>query len=75
MRVTAKGQVTIPVALREKAGIVPGCEVEFCEEGGRIYLRRLSGPDRGQALVKRMAGKGSVKMSADEILALTRSGG
>ncbi len=74
MRVTAKGQVTIPVALREKAGLMPGCEVEFCEEGGRIYLRRLAGPGRGQALVKRIAGKGSVTMSTDEILALTRGG-
>lgn len=38
--VTTKGQVTIPIALREKLGIKPGDRVGFVDEGGRILLQR-----------------------------------
>ncbi|MBI2424692.1 MAG: AbrB/MazE/SpoVT family DNA-binding domain-containing protein [Candidatus Hydrogenedentes bacterium] len=72
MKVTTKGQVTIPQDLREKTGIMPGCEVEFVEDAGRIYLRKLTESSRGSLLVERMSGKGSVRMTTDEILALTR---
>jgi antitoxin PrlF len=72
MRVTSKGQVTIPLPLREKAGITPGSEVQFHEEKGRLYLRKVAGTGRGRNLVKNMAGKGTVRMSTDEILALSR---
>lgn len=72
MRVTTKGQVTIPMHLREKTGIVPGSEVEFAEERGRLYLRKTSSSHRGKEIVRRMTGKGTVNMTTDEILALTR---
>lgn len=72
MKITTKGQVTIPQDLRDKVGIVPGSEVEFVEEGGRLYLQKLEGRGRGRELVARMRGRGSVRMSTDEILALTR---
>jgi AbrB family looped-hinge helix DNA binding protein len=38
MRVTTKGQVTIPQHIREKFGITPDSEVDFVEEKGRVYL-------------------------------------
>jgi AbrB family looped-hinge helix DNA binding protein len=38
MRVTTKGQVTIPQHIREKLGITPSAEVDFIEEKGRIIL-------------------------------------
>ena len=72
MKVTIKGQVTIPLPLRQKVGIVPGSEVEFVEERGRLYLKKVEGPGRGQALVAHMRGRGALAMSTDEILALTR---
>ncbi len=72
MKVTTKGQVTIPIELRDKTGIQPGCEVEFGEEKGRLYLRRIKGTGRGKRLVEAMAGRGNVAMSTDEIMALTR---
>ena len=75
MRVTTKGQVTIPLELRKKAGIVPGTEVEFSVDKGRLYLRKVADSGRGRALVKQMAGQGKVQMSTDEILALTRGNG
>lgn len=72
MRVTTKGQVTIPIDLREKTGIVPGSEVEFVEEKGRLVLRKVEGGGRGAELVQRLRGKGRVRMSTDEIMAMTR---
>ncbi len=72
MKVSTKGQVSIPIALREKLGIMPGSEVEFSEEKGHLCLKLVAGSGRGKALVKQMAGKGNLRMSTDEILSLTR---
>ncbi len=74
MRVTIKGQVTIPRTVREKTGIVPGSEVEFRLDGNRVYLRKIAAEGRGESLVNRMTGKGCVKMTTDDILRLTRKG-
>ena len=71
MRVTSKGQVTIPRDVRKRLGITPGSEVDFQvdEEGVRLVRARTS---KGKAAVERMIGRGTVKMSTDEIMALTR---
>jgi antitoxin PrlF len=71
MRVTSKGQVTIPRAVRERLGIEPGGEVNFEIDdcGARLVRGRTSG---GRELVERMLGRGTVAMSTDEIMALTR---
>lgn len=73
MKVTTKGQVTIPIELRERTGIVPGSEVEFDEKNGQLVIRKLKGNGKGAALVARMTGKGNLKLSTDEIMALTRA--
>ena len=71
MRVTTKGQVTIPLEIRKNLGIAPGCEVDFLEEKGRVYLvRKETAPPSGR--FRRMRGSATVKMSTDEIMALTR---
>ena len=72
MKITTKGQVTIPQNLREKTGMMPGSEVEFFEKDGELRLRKIEGSGRGEALVKRMTNRGNVKLTTDEILALTR---
>lgn len=74
MKVTAKGQITIPQAMREKAGIRPGCEVEveFVEEDGALVLRKVGGTGRGKWLVEHMTGRGNGRMTTDEIMKLTR---
>ena len=35
-KVAERGQVTIPKALRDRLGILPGTALEFSEEGGRL---------------------------------------
>ena len=71
MRVTSKGQVTIPLAVRRSLGIGPGSEVEFELDGRGARLVRAR-TDAGAAIARRMRGRGTVAMSTDEIMALTR---
>jgi AbrB family looped-hinge helix DNA binding protein len=74
MRVTSKGQVTIPLAVRQRLGIKPGSEVEFeLDERGARLVRARTG--RGTAIVQRMRGRGTVAMTTEEIMALTRDDG
>lgn len=74
MKITSKGQVTIPQELRERLGMLPGTEVRFVAEGNTLRVVKEKGPaGRGRELVKRLRGKATVAMSTDEILALTRS--
>jgi AbrB family looped-hinge helix DNA binding protein len=70
MRVTQKGQVTIPLPVRQALGIRPGTEVEFelDAEGARLIVDRDGSADQ----IARMRGAGDVELSTDEILALTR---
>ncbi len=75
MRITEKGQVTIPVEIRERFGFLPHTEVEFVVEGETVTLVRVDSdrrPGRGQSIVRRLRGSGTVRMSTDEIMALTR---
>lgn len=72
MKVSKRGQVTIPRELRLKAGLLPGVEVEFIEESGSLCLRKVERSGRGNDLVRRMTNRGDVGMTTDEILALTR---
>ena len=75
MRITSKGQVTIPVELREKAGLLPGAEVDFELDGEGVRIVRAKAPrgeTRGQRAVRLLRGSGTVRMTTDEIMALMR---
>ena len=73
MHITTKGQVTIPLIIREAAGLLPHTEVEFLFERNKVYLQKVTTSSRrGGALVQRMRGQGTVNMSTDEIMKLTR---
>ena len=76
MRITSKGQVTIPQSVREEAGLLPNTEVEFVTEqdGVRIVKKRVPAkPTRGLSAVRRLRRSGgTVSMSTDEIMSLTR---
>jgi AbrB family looped-hinge helix DNA binding protein len=72
MRVTTKGQVTIPQSIREKFGITPAIEIDFIEEKGRIYLVKGKRENIKSHRFRRLRGIATVKMTTDEIMALTR---
>lgn len=74
MRVTEKGQITIPKELRDALGIGAGSEVEFERRKDTILVRKVTeGPTRGRRLAERLRGRGDVALSTDEIMALTRA--
>ena len=74
MRVTEKGQVTIPKELRDAYGIGAGTEVEFEANGATIVVRKVGDPPtRGDRLAARLRGRGDVRMTTDEIMAFTRA--
>ena len=74
MRITSKGQVTIPQSIRERYGLLPDTDVEFVVVAGRVTLipKPPAGNDRGDKAVARLRGSADAGMSTDEILALTR---
>lgn len=73
MRVTEKGQVTIPKELRDEFGIGAGSEVVFERRDDVIVVRKADDrPTRGRQLADRLRGRGDVGMTTDEIMALTR---
>lgn len=75
MRITSKGQVTIPIELRETVGLLPNCEVEFDLVGDSIRIRKKAGAKtRGQMLLEAMrrAPRPKHGMTTDELMALTR---
>jgi AbrB family looped-hinge helix DNA binding protein len=73
MRITSKGQVTIPVEIREKLGLLPETDVEFEVEGNTVCLKKASTPSRrGRDLISRMRGQSTSRLSTDEIMKLTR---
>ena len=73
MKVTEKGQVTIPKDLRDALGIGAGTEVEFERRKDTIVVRKSDrSPTRGRQLAERLKGRGDVEITTDEIMALTR---
>ena len=72
MRVTSKGQVTIPQHIRVKLNIAPATEVEFIEDHDRIYLVKKRDNNVGKQRFRKLRGIATIKMSTDEIMNLTR---
>ena len=81
MRVTSKGQVTIPRDLRELAGIEPNSEVVFTVEDGKLIVAPKKDPSRLRerqrlddfmATLKRLEGTGDPAMDAETLMGMTR---
>jgi AbrB family looped-hinge helix DNA binding protein len=73
MRITSKGQVTIPIEIRERLGLLAGTEVEFAVEDEAVRLTRVAdAPGRGRTIVDRLRGRATESLSTEEIMALTR---
>ena len=76
MTLTSKGQVTIPQAIRERLGLLPGTAVEFDVVGDSVRIRKAPGQARGAALIAHMRGVASgarrPRLTTDQIIALSR---
>ncbi|MCP3850475.1 MAG: AbrB/MazE/SpoVT family DNA-binding domain-containing protein [Gammaproteobacteria bacterium] len=71
MRVTTKGQVTIPRGVREALGIVPESDIDFIEDEGRFYIVKTNHPNATKKF-KKFRGIATANMSTNEIMSLTR---
>ncbi len=74
MKLTSKGQVTIPQLLREKFGLLPATEVAFEESDGGVLIKPAAASRRRQAecWLKHARGSATTKLASDEIMRLTR---
>lgn len=81
MRVTEKGQVTIPKHIRQAAGVAPGSEVSFSVDGGKIVITAMGIAPKGDRRAKLRDAAARVRKSlspefkqlgADEIMAFLR---
>lgn len=79
MRISSKGQITIPKKVRDRASLPEGTEIEFEVEGEVVVLRRARpgarrGLSRGQQMVEALRGTATENrdLSTDEIMRLLR---
>ena len=71
MRITSRGQVTIPREIRQRLGLRPGTEVAFEVVGNTVRFGK-SGRGAGRGVVDRLRGRATTHLTTDQILALTR---
>ena len=76
IQVTTKGQVTIPLEIRNRLGLLPHTEVEFELAGDHARIRKAQrasgGRGRGRLVIEALRGTANTGMSTDEIMALMR---
>lgn len=75
MRLTSKGQVTIPQNIRELAGLKPYDEVEFEYRNKQIIVKpvqRTTTPAEEAIALLRGSASSKIGLSADEWLEMTR---
>ena len=74
MKITARGQVTVPQDVREKLGLLPHTEVEFVICEGGALLRKVRGDRcRGKGIVENLRGRATSGLSTEEIMAHARA--
>jgi AbrB family looped-hinge helix DNA binding protein len=72
VRVTSDGRVTIPAAIRDRLGLLPGTVVDLEVEGDGLRIVKRAGVERGRGLIARIRGSATSRPTTDEILAMTR---
>ena len=73
MRITSKGQITIPIEIREQLGLLPHTEVGCEVDGDAVRITKThTRQGRGRSIVAQLRGRGTGRMTTDEIMALTR---
>lgn len=76
MQITSKGQVTIPLDIRNRLGLLPHTEVEFELDGDHARIRKAK-PKEGQGIrglwaIETLRGTADARLTTDEIMAMTR---
>ena len=72
MKITSKGQVTIPREIRERHIFLPHTEVEFLEDGDKVFLVKTKGRNDSNSAFDKVQGTSTTGLSTEEIMKLTR---
>ncbi len=74
MRITSKGQVTIPQEIREQCGLLPHTDVRFVVENGRVLIEKEPAAESpgSEGLQRLRRARLRTRLSTDELLALSR---
>ncbi len=76
MTITVKGQITIPQALRERFGLLPGTEVEFVAGSEALEVRPRKRSRKAatafESWLANAAGSARTGQTTGEMMALTR---
>lgn len=73
MKITSKGQVTVPLPIRSEFGFKPGTDVEFVAEGGKVILRaKRKRHNPVEDWLKEATGVARGKTTTAKIMRLTR---
>lgn len=71
-KVTQKGQVTIPKAIRDHLGIRPGSAVEFKRAADGSVVIQNQGGERPKSRIRELVGHAGPGLTTDEIMKMTR---
>jgi AbrB family looped-hinge helix DNA binding protein len=73
MKLRAKGQLTLPLEVRQHLGLHEGDEVEFEIHDNVVHLTRArASRSHGRRVASGLRGRGSSGMSTEEIMDLLR---
>jgi len=61
MKITSKGQVTIPLTMRRKHGLLPRREVEFVDQPNGVLVVKAGKLSRGKRVLAVLLRGGKVK--------------
>lgn len=72
MKITTKGQVTIPPALRKKHGLLPQCSIDLIDQPDGVLVVRAGKRRRGKRTLATLLRGGKINARTDDWLRLTR---
>ena len=75
MRITSKGQVTIPMDIREQLGLLPDTEVEFAIDRDAVRITKVRRPtarSRARGIVESLRGRATTGLTTEQIMRMTR---
>lgn len=70
MRISERGQVTIPQAIREQFGLLPNTDVEFLVKDGSVRL--VPSPSARQKEITKLYGSHQFELPTNELMKLLR---
>ena len=73
MKITSKGQVTIPQTVRDRCALLPGTEIDFTVRGDEVVIsKRDQSETRIEGWLQDLIGSADAGLTTDEIMEMTR---